>query len=473
MLPRAIVGGGAAGATSEAMMGRDATEGAGVGAVLGPVGYYGAKGANAVVNELLRMKGGARGRAVESTQDMFKKGDRLEQTIKDLENTTPIVAGERPTAGLAATAATPELAVLEAGARSRQNANLFTQADEATAAARQRAVGQVALPATPRTDIVTGKHLPTTAQAFRTRGSENFYDQAMTDIVPIDRKVARVLNAPDIQAATRDAFDDFQTSVRNASAQGERAPARGKWNQDRGFYETMSIDQLQRISKQIDARLASDPKNFNLNQARQVLQDTMNQSDNYNLATIIFKERSKGVNQSEVAQQLLEKLDSPKQYLNAMNDPKMLLKAAKVPRAVKTLDEVYLDNRGDLQTLKQVGQSLKRQKKLAEMKTAQGIVPRFMSPAEKTEQVMPNWLNAKVTLARSLLKTVGRVSDEAVQKELDVAMSDPRAMAALLKDLPPTERNRFVNALRGIVGQEGMLQYGIGPATGQLQEGLN
>ena len=129
MVSRSVVGGGAAGATAEAMMGRDAAEGAGVGAVLGPVGYYGAKGANAVVNELLRMKGGARGRAVESTQDMFKKGDRLDQAIKDLENTTPIIAGERPTAGLAATAATPELAVMEAGARSRQNANLFTQAD--------------------------------------------------------------------------------------------------------------------------------------------------------------------------------------------------------------------------------------------------------------------------------------------------------------------------------------------------------
>ena len=449
------VGGAAAGATAEGMMNRDPIEGAAFGAALNPAIVFGGRLLNEGVKQGQRFAGGAEGRAVEMLRDVF--GARTPAAIAALRGTAPIVPGERVTAGLAANAQLPELAVLERGARGRSLAHEFTSADEATAAARASALEDIAAKGRQGVDPLTGAATPSVSQANRAALTQPLYESAKYDLVPVTPALRDILAGPEMHSAIRAAENEISQASRNAAATGARPPGRGRYAPGQG-YTDLSVDMLQRIVKNLD------PTNYNHRMARRLITDAMgNASTDFRLAQSNFRTLSQPQNQADIAAVLRDKLVAPAEsgaqrvtaFSQALRDLPTTFRKADLSPRFNTMEEVFNTAPGDLQAIRGVESSLKRQAAAEAMPTNRGIVPEYMSPFDKAAQETPHMLMQTMTVVRSVLKSLGRMTDKQVQGIVDQAMTDPQAMAKLLESVPPTERNQIINQLRKVASTQG------------------
>ena len=477
-----MVGGAAAGATSEAMMNRDPVTGATYGAALAPAFMLAGKAGNEIIKEGQRIYHGAQGRAVEDLRKVF--GDRLPAAIAALRNTQPIVPGERVTAGLAATPQLPELAVLEAGARTRPSANLFTQADEATARARTQVLDDIESPAGVRgRDPQTGRTTPSGFEDARTQTTGPYYDRAMPDQVAVPRDLQDAFQGSGaVGAAVNNMRRKFIEDVRLARAEGRPVPAGGRAMPGQPYHQ-MSIEQLQRVLRELDA-IPFNQRDFNVTNARRQISQLMrDNSNNYATGTDLFREMSMPQNRADVARVLRETMNSPANELNqrasafsaALRNAPATIKKTGISQPFQNIEEVFAPTRmqpgvgpQQLQNIRGLEQSLQRESGVAALPKEKGIVPKYLSAFDKAAQNTPNFMTRIATAAKSIAKTVGRQTDEEVQKIIDRAMSDPQEMARLLEQFPPAERNAFLNELRRNGGE--IPAFITAPATNLLEK---
>ncbi len=477
-----MVGGAAAGATSEAMMNRDPVTGATYGAALGPVFMGMGKAGNELLKEVQRIRGGATGRAVEDMRKVF--GPRTQAAISALRNTRPIVPGEQVTAGQAATSALPELSVLEAGARSRPQAHLFEQADEATAKARTAVLDDIETPAGVRgTDPATGRSLPSGFESARAQTTGPYYDSAMPNLVSIPRDLqAAFQGSGTVGSVVNNANRDFIEAVRLARAEGRPPPPGGRAMPGQP-YNQMSVDQLQRVLRELDS-IPFAQRDYNVTNARRQISQLMRrESPDYATGTDLFREMSMPQNRADVAAVLRKTMNSPSNELNqraglfseALRNAPTTIKKTGISQPFQKIEEVFAPTMMEptvgpqqLQNIRNLEQSLQRESRVAGLPKEKGIVPKYMSAFDLAAQNTPNFMTRVFTAAKSIAKTAGKRTDEEVQKVIDRAMADPQAMANLLEQLPPTERNAFLNAMRQQSAE--IPSKIIAPATGILEK---
>jgi len=480
------VGGAAAGATSEAMMNRDVGTGAIYGGVIGPAFGLAGRAGNEVLKEVQRIRGGAAGRATDELHHVFGKGttnDRTAAAVAALRNTQPIVPGERVTAGLAANSQLPEFAVLEAAARRRPKAHLFTQADEATAKARTQVLDDIAAPGERPIDPTTGRFGDSPAMATRRSTTEPLYDSAMRDMVPITPEMEAMMFAPEVRTAVQRGIGEFRQAQMNARSGGRTPPAKPRMRPD-GGYDAMPVEQLQHIVKQLDERLRIQPDNYEVFDARrQIMAQIRANSNDFATAQDLYKVTSAPQNRADVANTLRKTMNSasdPLQqrteaFTKALRDAPGTFKKADLKQRFDTPEQVFAANplEGNLgpqqlQNIRGVEQSLAREARTTNLPRQEGIVPEYLSPFEKAARDTPHLMTRAVTVLRSVLKSVGRRSDEEVTKVLDRGMVDPKEMEKLISALPSTERNAFINTMRQYSDKvPGAI---TGPATTVLQK---
>ncbi len=477
-----VVGGAAAGATSEAMMNRDPVTGATYGAALGPVFMAAGKAGNELVKEVQRIRGGATGRAAEDMQKVF--GNRTQAAIDALRNTRPIVPGEQVTAGQAASSALPELSVLEAGARSRPDAHLFTNADEATARARTAVLDAIETPAGVRgTDPNTGRALPSGFENARAQTTGPYYDSAMPDLVTIPRDLQNAFQGSGtVGTVVNNANRDFIEAVRLARAEGRPPPPGGRAMPGAPYHQ-MSVDQLQRVLRELDS-IPFAQRDYNVTNARRQISQLMRrESPDYATGTDLFREMSMPQNRADVAAVLRNTMNAPSNELNqraglfsaALRNAPTTIKKTGISQPFQKIEEVFAPTMMEptvgpqqLQSIRNLEQSLQRESRVAGLPKEKGVIPQYLSAFDLAAQNTPNFMVRWATAAKSIAKTAGKRTDEDVQKVIDRAMADPQAMANLLDQLPPTERNAFINALRQ---QSGEITGRItAPATGILEK---
>lgn len=477
-----VVGGAAAGATGETLMNRDPVTGATYGAALGPAFMVAGKAGNELIKEVQRIRGGATGRAVEDLRKVF--GDRTQAAIDALRNTRPIVPGEQVTAGQAATAHLPELSVLEAGARTRPQAHLFEQADEATARARTGVLNDIETPAGVRpVDPQTGRTLPSGFEDTRAQVTRPLYDRAMPDVVDIPPALQQAMQGSGtVGAVTNAAQRDFIEAVRLARAEGRPPPAAVP-PVPGAPYSRMTVEQLQGILRQLDS-IPFNQRDFNVTDARRQISQLMRRaSPDYATGTDLFREMSMPQNRADVARVLRDTMNNPANELKqraglfseALRNAPATIRKTGISQPFRNIEEIFAPTRMEplvgpqqLQNLRGLEQSLQRESRVAGLPKEKGIVPKYMSAFDLAAQNTPNFMARFFTAAKSLAKTFGRRTDEDVQKVIDRAMSDPQLMANLLDQLPPTERNAFWNALRQQSGEiPGII---AAPATGILEK---
>ena len=210
-----IAGGAAAGGAGNAVMGNDVAEGAGLGAVLGPVGHVvgnlGGRGVRAAQDVF----GGTAGAATKRLHTFL--GDRADAAVTALRNTRGMVPGEMPTAGRAASANLPELKALEEAAMQSPGAhNLMTQR-EANSAARAQVLDDIAQPSRPVGVATQGGRVPLSpAEAERRAVTRPNYEASEADRVIINPQLQAILDGREVDSAARSGRRAFSQERTNA-----------------------------------------------------------------------------------------------------------------------------------------------------------------------------------------------------------------------------------------------------------------
>ncbi len=181
---QATVGGAAAGAAGNAVLDQPLVEGAGIGAILGPAGIGLGRAADYLANSALKAWHGAPGAATDYARRAF--GDRTQAAINALRNIRQEVPGEMPTMRAAVSPDLPEMAVFDEAARRGQQANLFTQRDAATNAARSQVLRDIEEGGQRLPNSVTGRLDPSVIEAARNAQTNPLYAAAMRQRLPID-----------------------------------------------------------------------------------------------------------------------------------------------------------------------------------------------------------------------------------------------------------------------------------------------
>lgn len=480
--------GGAAGGVSEAMLNRDPVTGAMLGAVGAPVIAGAGKLLNKGVEYAQRTYHGGEGGAVEQLRSIFARD--LPGVEARLRSTRAIVPGEQVTAGHAANADFPELAALEAGARGRPNNGAFTRADEASEAARLRVLEDIEAPGARPIDPATGREMDSTVEALRRATTAPGYQQAMSHQVPLTDPLRAVLKSPEVAPMLRNALGELRQETANAAANRTRAPAAGRAVPGQGQV-SYSIQQLQRVVRELDDAIAKEPS-YALTSARRAISTAMgNASPLFRQTNQTFGIMSAPQNRADVARVLAQALRSPGgagerivPFGSAMRNQHATVNKADLSRRGQSIDEVfapqqmgdgvgsYTDITGPMQLrgIRDVQRSLEREKMIAGLPKGVETVPKYLSPAEELEKKMPNTLTRWMSLLRGASKVLGRRTDAQVRRIIDDAMTDPNRLADLIAQLPPTERNEFVNVARNYMKNGDVLGVASASAAPQLSK---
>lgn len=478
---RAALGGGAAGATAEGMMGRDPVTGAEAGAAFGMALPVAAKVGNELVKQVQRFRGGAEGAAVEHLQKLAG-GDR-QRVIQDLNDTLPLVPGEIPTAGMAAREYSTWLPVLEKTARNSPAQGAFRKADEATAAARELALGDIAVGGR-KIELPGGQELPSVYQTARSAVTDPQYAALMPEQMPYTPELAAVLEAPMARSALESANAKLAQTMRNAQQSGGQVPPLPRWNQQQGRYDTMPVEHLQRILKELDARIAHGNAPFEQVEARAALSNYLKTNPRYQKVTEDYRNLSAPQNQAQVAEAILAKLhnpaDSTSQRLaatqNIMETPQQLFKRADLSPRFTNMRQVFaanpLDQAGPakLDSVNAVIDSLRRQSTAEGYASNKGIVPEYQSVFDQIVGSLPDVMARPITILKSTLKKLGNRSDKEVDRIVNEAMADPQGLARLLSKVSPTERSAIMNSLRQMNVEVGARRAAVAGTVAANQE---
>ena len=461
-----IFAGGASGGTVGAMNGTP-VEGAAIGMALPPafqaLGNLGMKAYATARN----LAAGAEGNAINYLHKVFG-GDQA-RVADALESLKGFLPGERPTAGLAAVSTGQPITALkslETGARSRIPQE-FNVIDDANAAARAKPLDEMADPGRRYFDRATGTTPPSELEAIRSQMADPLYVMAGKDRVPLSPEINALLQGPEMQSAVRRGTGGFQQGQINAGSGAipgmrlgvptpQATPLGGMpdapFMPDHGDIPVQQLMLVKaELSKQIDGLKnavdsAGRERLGRLLDARSQLDGQMRAaSGGYGVATDIYRNASLPIHQADAAETLLQALRSPSgaereaAFLTARQNSAQTVRKATGDNRFASVEDLFGGDK-TRQILDPLGKSVRREADYARLPAPQGSLPELASTLTKVEGASVPWFSPIVTASRHVAKQLGMNTDDAAQMIIDKATTDPKALATLLKQIPPKDR---------------------------------
>jgi hypothetical protein len=484
---QAMVGGGAAGAAGETMMGGNPLEGAAYGAVLGPAGTAVGDLASGTVRGARRLFSGADDATTRYLRELSTDPNADAATLRALRGE---VAGEMPTSGMAATVdpRMQYLAAIERQGAIRGTGGAPLARAQANEAARMAPLENIAAPGRETFNPLTRQMEPSYAQGERSRVTGPMYESAMGDRVAVQPTLAQVLRGAEVMPPAAKGGRQFAQEQSNAAAAGRgvpqgrtpyteppvvRDPSTGATMADSGPFmpqvETQSIRELQLVRKNLDDKIAQAVQQGDRMTARRLMEarnqlsgEMTGQSGNFNLANSTFRNMSQPQNAAEIAQVYANALrdQGVNGLVSARNNTARTLKRADQSSRFQHEGEVLTPQQ--LQDVNAVTRSAQRQADLNAIPDVK--LPRQISAAEELEQGIPGLLNRPIAIAKKALQRLGSHTDEQVRAVIDEASLNPQRMADLLERIPASERQNFIDAVRA-ANPRGAI---TGTITGQI-----
>jgi hypothetical protein len=462
---RNVVGGAAAGAAGNAAIDEDIGQGAMFGGVAAPFLSVLGKGASYATGAIQDIAGGAQGAAVKKLRDIF--GDRTAAAVQALRGTQSIVPGEAPTVGRAASETLPEFKVFEEAARRQPGANQLLMQDAQNAATRQNVLEGMAQGSRPGVATQRGAVPQSPNEAFRSSVVDPLYEASRQVHVPVTPDLGRILDAPLLNTAIRNARQTYAQSAANAGVP-RRVPA-----------GTISHDELQMVRRNISDEIRQLPpgrERIELNNARQEIEDILRRtSPEYAEAQTQFRMLSEPQNQGEVADVMLKALrggpnvkENIPAFLGSMENAPRTIKNATGDSRYQQLEQVMTpEQMAQINTLRN---SAEREARYAALDVPATVVEKYKSVFDTIADNTPGVFQQSITVLRAFAKRLGRRSDAEVQRVVNNAVSDPAEFAKLLESLPPQERNAAINAIRKLGAQPETKGAIIGTVAPSLSE---
>jgi hypothetical protein len=458
------------GLSEDGTAGSGAAVGAGLSAVLGPLGYLGKKAWDTGRN----LASGSQGQASNYLAELFGGSADRAKVADRLLAIKSGVSGDRPTTGMAAVVGgepMPVLKALEERARTSPSmAKQFASRDTANEAARALPLEVIAAVGR-RQPAAQG--MPTNlsrVEGTRKNITSPLYAEAGKDILPVDKQLLTTLSGAEIQPAANRAGASLDQATANALAAG-RTPPPGYtqpkvtpppegtpyWAQNPAPQATVepatvSVNALQRIKNEIDKDITSlsgttdsagATKLAQLKVARGQIDQWMRKgSQKWTDAQDTFKALSIPQNQADVAEVLLRSLQSPAGLERATafgtafrNAPQTITKAG-VPR-FEELGQVFSPTQ--MKWANAVKESVDREAQYAALKAPQSILPDVKNALDTVKESSPNWLNATMTAFHKVMAKAGGRLDQQSQVIIDGLMLEPTKLAAFLNKATPAE----------------------------------
>jgi hypothetical protein len=477
---QAMVGGGAAGAAGETMMGGSPLEGAGYGAVLGPAGTAVGNLASGTVRGARRLFSGADDATTRYLRELSTDPTADAAALRALRGE---VAGEMPTSGMAATVdpRMQYLAAIERQTAARATGGRHFARTQANEAARMAPLENIAAPG--RTTF-PARQSP--AELARSQGTTPMYARADEDRILLNPELEALVAGRQIQPAANRADIRFGQEQTNAFVGGRPVPAgavaRNEPNMQRdsltnsfingppsSVVPNRSVRDLQTLKEQLNVSIDSAMRQGKmedvrrLSQARNQLNERMRtQSPAYREATDAYRALSQPQNAAEIAQVYANALrdQGVTGLVSARNNTARTLKRADQSSRFQHEGEVLTPQQ--LQDVNAVTRSAQRQADLNAIPDVR--LPRQISAAEELEQGIPGLLNRPIAIAKKALQRLGSHTDEQVRTIIDEASLNPQRMADLLERIPASERQNFIDAVRA-ANPRGAI---TGTITGQI-----
>jgi len=172
--------------------------------------------------------------------------------------------------------------------------------DAQNAAARQNVLDNIAQGSRPGVAAQGGAVPQSTFQEIRSSFVDPLYEASRRVHVPVTPDLERILQAPLMNTAVRNARQTYAQSAANAGVP-RRVPA-----------GTISHDELQMVRRNLSDEIRQLPpgrERIELNAARQEIEDTLRRtSPEYDQAQTLFRTLSEPQNQGEVADVMLKAL---------------------------------------------------------------------------------------------------------------------------------------------------------------------
>jgi hypothetical protein len=439
--------------------------------------------------------GGARGAATTKLRDLF--GDRTNAAIAALRSTHGLVPGEAPTAGRAASELFPEFKAIEQNARRSPGVDALLMRDAQNAAARQNVLEGHARLARPGVATEGGRVPLSPAQQARQAGTAGDYAAADLDRITLTPELEAIIAGEEARSAARAGERAFSQQQTNAFAGGQPVP-RGR---TAGSPEvppardaagmpipgspaipaTRSVQDLQQFKNELGARIdrirMTDPEEaYRLSVARRQLTEAMEaQSPNYSAATTNYRMLSRPQNQGEIAETMLGALrgkpgevENVVAFLKSMENAPRTLKNSLGNSRYEQLEQVMSPQQ--MAEINALRRSAEREARYQGMNVSEDVMRQYENIFHTISNTTPGTFVQAVTVLRAATKRLGNRTDEQVNRIVNEAVRDPAALANLMEQLPPRERNATINWIRQNVGRPEVTGGIIGataPATSE------
>ena len=484
---QSLVGGAAAGAAGETMMGGNPLEGAAYGAAFGPAGTAVGDLAGGTVRGARRLFSNADDATTRYLRELSTNPAADAAALRALRGE---VAGEMPTSGMAATVdpRMQYLAAIERQGAARGTGGAPLARAQANDAARMAPLENIAAPGRETFNPMTRQMEPSYAQGERSRVTGPMYESAMGDRVAVQPTLAQVLRGAEVMPPAAKGGRQFAQEQSNAAVAGRgvpqgrtpyteppvvRDPSTGATMAENGPFmpqvETQSIRELQLVRKNLDDKIAQAVQQGDRMTARRLMEarnqlsgEMTGQSGNFNLANSTFRNMSQPQNAAEIAQVYANALrdQGVKGLISARNNTARTLKRADQSSRFQHEGEVFTPQQ--MQDVNAVTHSAQRQADLNAIPDVK--LPQQISAAEVVEQGVPGLLNRPIAVIKKALSRLGAHTDEQVRAIIDEASLNPQWMADLLEQIPASERQNFIDAIRA-ANPSGAI---TGAVTGQI-----
>jgi len=477
---QALVGGAAAGAAGETVMGGNPLEGAAYGAAFGPVGTAVGDLAGGTVRGARRLFSNADDATTRYLRELSANPTADAAVLRALRGE---VAGEMPTSGMAATVdpRMQYLAAIERQGAARGTGGAPLARAQANDAARMAPLERIAAPG--RTTF-PARQSP--AEIARSQGTTPMYARADEDRILLNPELEALVAGRQIQPAVNRADIRFGQEQTNAFVGGRPVPAgavaRNEPNMQRdsltnsfingppsSVVPNRSVRDLQTLKEQLNVSIDSAMRQGKmedvrrLSQARNQLNERMRtQSPAYREATDEYRALSQPQNAAEIAQVYANALrdQGVKGLVSARNNTARTLKRADQSSRFQHEGEVFTPQQ--LADVEAVTRSAQRQADLNAIPDVK--LPQQISAAEVVEQGIPGLLNRPIAIAKKVLSRLGAHTDEQVRAIIDEASLNPQRMADLLEQIPASERQNIIDIIRA-ANPSGAI---TGAVTGQI-----
>ena len=480
---RSAIGGAAAGATGEGIMRGDPMSGAAYGAILGPVGEGIVSGAGSAYRAGKQMFSSAEDKLGTMLREAMgtPRAQQFVTALRELKN-QPTLPGETLTVGHAASEALPEAKVIEEIAKRSPGANRLLEIEAANQAARAAPLENIAAPARPGVAHQGGTVPESTAEVIRTQQTKPIYRQAEPDRVEIPPHVEAMMEGPEAVAAVRAGRDKFAQHQAEVFNEGRIPPPRATpYDPDTGKFADYSIAELQFIKNELSGRISRAAQGgdtetaHQLNEVRKaVVGEMQSQSPTYAHATSQYRTLSEPVNQGQIAQKLLDALNSPSgqersaAFIKALREAPQTIRKALGDTRFKQIEQVM--TAPQMADINAVRTSLEREARYANLPAPEGILRKVENIPEQLRKNLPPVFSVVATTVRAGLKNIGIKGKQEIMDTMNEVVTNPERLASILERLPVHERGKFANAVRQLARSQRTPGYTIGAITGQINE---